>query len=131
MSARLRPLSALVLALIVLQACNALTPLCGSARPAPVIASLSANTITLAEVQHGFVLTVTGKKFVASSVGVINGTPLNTLVTSSTTLQVTITTAIISDPGTASVTVNTPAGTSGDLGCTSGGTSHALVLTIT
>jgi hypothetical protein len=131
MSARLRPLSALVLALIVLQACNALNPLCGSARPAPVIASLSANTITLAEVQHGFVLTVTGKKFVSSSVGVINGTPLNTLVTSSTTLQVTITTAIISDPGTANVTVNTPAGTSGDLGCTSGGTSHALVLTIT
>jgi hypothetical protein len=131
MSARLRPLSALVLASIVLQACNALNPLCGSARPAPVIASLSANTITLAEVQHGFVLTVTGKKFVSSSVGVINGTPLNTLVTSSTTLQVTITTAIISDPGTANVTVNTPAGTSGDLGCTSGGTSHALVLTIT
>jgi hypothetical protein len=29
------------------------------------------------------------------------------------------------------VTVNTPSGTSGDLGCTSGGTSSALALTIT
>jgi hypothetical protein len=29
------------------------------------------------------------------------------------------------------VTVNTPSGNSGDLGCTSGGTSTALVLTIT
>src|SRR5208337_5563727 len=37
----------------------------------------------------------------------------------------------ISTPGTASVTVNTPSGNSGDLGCTSGGTSSALVLTIT
>jgi hypothetical protein len=46
-------------------------------------------------------------------------------------LQVTITNSLISDPGTASVTVHTPAGNSGNLGCTSGGTSHALVLTIT
>jgi hypothetical protein len=29
------------------------------------------------------------------------------------------------------VKVNTPSGNSGDLGCTSGGTSKALVLTIT
>jgi len=29
------------------------------------------------------------------------------------------------------VTVNTPSGNSSDLGCTSGGTSKALVLTIT
>ena len=33
--------------------------------------------------------------------------------------------------GTAKVAVNTPSGNSGSLGCTSGGTSHALVLTIT
>jgi hypothetical protein len=37
---------------------------------------------------------------------------------------------VISAPGTAKVTVNTPSGNSGSLGCTSGGTSHALVLTI-
>jgi hypothetical protein len=85
----------------------------------------------MAEVDLGYVLTVKGSRFVASSVGVINGTTLSTVVTSSTTLQVTITNSLISAPGTASVTVHTPAGNSGDLGCTSGGTSHALVLTIT
>ncbi|MGA9447074.1 MAG: hypothetical protein WBV26_11545 [Candidatus Sulfotelmatobacter sp.] len=132
-SAFLRPLSALLLALLVFQACNALNPACGSARPAPIIGSLSASTITLSQVQQpqGFVLVVYGSQFVSSSVGVINGTALSTVVTSSTQLQVTLTTAVISAPGTASVTVNTPSGNSGDLGCTSGGTSSALVLTIT
>ncbi len=125
------PLSSLLLALIVFQSCNALNPLCGSARPAPIIGSLSATTITLAQVQTGFVLNVYGSQFVSSSVVVINGTTLTTVVTNSTELQVTITTALISAPGTASVTVNTPSGNSGDLGCTSGGTSAALVLTIT
>jgi hypothetical protein len=105
--------------------------LCNSARPAPVIASLSATTITFAEVQQGFVLTVNGSHFVSSSVVVINGTTLDTQVPSSQQLQVTITTALISTPGTASVTVTTPSGNSGNLGCTSGGTSGALVLTIT
>jgi len=130
-SAFFRPLSGLLLALLVLQACNALNPLCGSARPAPSIGSLSATTITLAQLQPGFVLTVYGGQFVSSSVVLINGTELTTLVASSTQLQVTITTAVISAPGTASVTVNTPSGTSGDLGCSSGGTSSALTLTIT
>ena len=130
-SAFVRSLSVLMLASLVFQACNALNPLCGSARPAPIIGSLSASTITLAEVQQGFVLDVYGAKFVSSSVVVINGTNLNTLVTSSTQLQVTITAAVISAPGTASVTVNTPSGNSGDVGCSSGGTSAALVLTIT
>ncbi|MFY9790052.1 MAG: hypothetical protein WAJ99_02655 [Candidatus Sulfotelmatobacter sp.] len=121
----------LLLALLVFQACNALNPACGSARPAPTIASLSASTITLAQVQQGFVLTVNGSKFVSSTVGEINGTALSTLVTSSTQLQVSVTSAVISAAGTASVTVNTPSGNTGDLGCTSGGTSSALVLTIT
>ncbi len=124
-------ITALLLALFVFQACNALNPACGSARPAPTIASLSASTITLAQVQQGFVLTVNGSQFVSSTVGEINGTALSTLVTSSTQLQVTITSAVISAAGTASVTVNTPSGNTGDLGCTSGGTSSALVLTIT
>ncbi len=129
----MRPLSALLLALLVFQACNALNPACGSARPAPIIGSLSASTVMLSQVQQpqGFVLVVYGSQFVSSSVGVINGTALSTVVTSSTQLQVTLTTAVISAPGTASVTVNTPSGNSGDLGCTSGGTSSALVLTIT
>jgi hypothetical protein len=124
-------LSALVLASLVFQACNSLNPLCGSARPGPIIGSLSTNTVTFAEVQQGFVLNVYGAQFVSSSVVEINGAQVSTLVTSSTQLQVTITTAAISAPGTASVTVNTPSGNSGDVGCTSGGTSDALVLTIT
>jgi len=129
-SAFLRPLSALLL-LVMFQACNSVNPLCGSARPSPVIGSLSPSTITFAEVGQGFVLTVNGSHFVSSSVGVINGTALTTLVTSSTQLQVTITTTVIAAPGTATVTVDTPSGNSGDLGCTSGGTSSPLELTIT
>ncbi len=129
-SASLR-LSALLLALILFQGCNALNPLCGSARPVPIIGSLSASTITFAQVQQGFVLTVNGSQFVSSSVGLVNGTTQSTLVLSSTQLKITITTAVISAPGTAKVAVNTPSGNSGSLGCTSGGTSHALVLTIT
>lgn len=130
-NASLRPLSGLLLAVLIFQGCNALNPLCGSARPAPTIASLSESTITFAQVQQGFLLTVNGSDLVSSSVVIINGTTLSTQVLSRQQLQVTITTPLISGPGTASVTVNTPSGTSGDLGCTSGGTSHALVLTIT
>jgi hypothetical protein len=124
-------LSVLLLATLVLQGCNALNPLCGSARPAPVIASLSASTITFAEVQQGFPLTVDGSQFVSSSVVIINGTTLSTQIISSKQLQVTITTDQISAPGAANLTVNTPSGNSGDLGCTSGGTSSTFVLTIT
>lgn len=124
-------LSALPLALLLFQACNALNPLCGSARPAPIMGSLSANTITFAEVQQGFVLTVNGSHFVSSSIVLVNGATQSTSVLSSTQLKITITTAVISAPGTANVTVNTPSGNSGSLGCTSGGTSHAQVLTIT
>ncbi len=123
-------LSALLLAFL-LPSCNAVNPLCGSARPAPVITSLSPTTVTFAQVQKGVVLTVNGSDFVTASVVVINGTGLATTFVSSTELQATITTAQISGPGTASVTVNTPGGTTGTLACSSGGTSSALVLTIT
>ena len=127
----LRSFSAIVLALFALQGCNALNPLCGSSRPAPVIGSLSPNTVTLAQIQKGFLLTVNGSHFVASSVVVVNGTTLSTLATSSQQLQTTITTSVISATGTATVKVNTPSGNTGNLGCSSGGTSSALVLTIT
>ena len=127
----LRRLSVLVLALVVFQGCSSLNPLCGSARPSPIIGSLSPSAVTFAKVQSGFVLIVNGSHFVSSSVVVVNGTALKTLATSSQQLQTTITIAVISAPGTASVKVNTPGGNSGDLGCTSGGTSKALVLTIT
>jgi hypothetical protein len=131
LSAYLQPLSMLLLSLLVFQGCNALNPLCGSARPAPIIGSLSANTITFAQVQQGFLLTVNGSEFVSSSVVVINGTTLSTAVISNQQLQVTITTNVITAPGTANLTVTTPSGNSGNVGCTSGGTSHAFVLTIT
>jgi hypothetical protein len=130
-SAFLRLVSALVLALLLFQGCNALNPLCGSARPAPIIGSLSPSTATFAEVQKGLPLIVNGSQFVSSSVVVVNGTTLSTLATSSQQLQTTITTAVISAPGTANVKINTPSGNSGDLGCSSGGTSKTLVLTIT
>jgi hypothetical protein len=122
---------ALVLALLFLPGCNALNPLCGSSRPAPAISSLSASTITFAQLQQGFLLTVNGREFVASSVVIINGRTVTTTVQSSQQLQVTIPTDLVSGPGAASVTVNTPAGNSGYVGCSSGGTSSALTLTIT
>jgi IPT/TIG domain len=129
---RFLPSFALLLcAMLVLQACNSLDPLCGSARPAPDIASLSPSTVTFAQVQQGLVMTVNGTHFVASSVVLINGTTLTTTVLSSTQLQVALTDAVITTTGTASVTVNTPGGNSSSIGCTSGGTSHALTLTIT
>jgi hypothetical protein len=129
--ASLRLLSTLLLAMLVLQGCNALNPLCGSTRPAPSISALSATTITFAQVQQGFLLTVNGSHIVSSSVVVINGTTLSTQVLSDSQLRVTLTTTLITGPGTASVTINTPSGNSGNLGCTSGGTSPALTLTIT
>lgn len=118
-------------ALSLLLGCQALNPLCGSARPVPSIGTLSAKTITFAQVQQGFVLGVKGSHFVSSSAVVINGKTVTTTVTSSQQLQVTITTSLISGAGTASVKVNTPSGNSGNLGCTSGGTSSALQLIIT
>jgi hypothetical protein len=51
-------------------------------------------------------------------------------VLSPTQLKVKITTDIVSAPGAVNVKVNTPSGNSGDLGCTSGGQSSALVLTV-
>src|SRR5258708_2204574 len=121
------PLLAIGIALLLLPGCNALNPLCSSARPAPVVASLSASTITLAQAQQGFVLTVTGKKFVSSSVVIINGSTLSTTVQSSTQLQVTIPTDLISAPGAADVTVKTPAGNSIYEGCSSGGRGNPLI----
>ncbi len=127
----LQPLCTLLIAVLLLQGCNALNPLCGSARPAPTISSLSPTTITFAQAQQGFLLTVNGSHLVASSVVIINGTTLATQVVSSTQATVTLTATLITAPGTASVTINTPSGNSSYEGCTSGGTSQALVLTIT
>lgn len=116
--------------LLCFPGCNAINPLCNSARPAPTISSLSPATIQFSEVQQGAVLTVNGNDFVSESVVVINGTTEVTTVVSGQQLQVTLTTSLIMAPGTENVAVNTPSGNSGDRGCKSGGTSGSLALTI-
>jgi hypothetical protein len=122
---------AVLLAVLFLAGCNnTLNPLCGSARPAPLIGSLSPSTMSLAQVQQGSVLIVNGSQFVSSSEIVINGKGLSTTVVSTQQLQVTLTTSVISGSGPVDVSVHTPSGNSGDLGCTSGGNSSVLVLTV-
>jgi IPT/TIG domain-containing protein len=122
---------AALLALFFLAGCNnTLNPLCGSSRPVPLIGSLSPSTMSFAQVQQGSALVVNGSHFVSSSEVVINATPLSTTVVSAQQLKVTLTTGVISGPGPVNVTVRTPSGNSGDLGCSSGGNSSVLVLTV-
>jgi hypothetical protein len=121
----------LVLGAAMLSGCNnTLNPLCGSARPVPVIGSLSPPTMSFADVQDGATLTVNGSNFVSSTEVVINSTPLSATVVSDSILKVKLSTAEISAPGQVKVMAQTPSGNSGDLGCTSGGTSSALMLTV-
>jgi IPT/TIG domain len=119
------------IALLFLPGCNnTLNPFCGSARPAPIIGSLSPSTITFAEVEQGALLTVNGGQFVSASEVLINGKTLSATVVSNQQLKVMLTTGAISGPGSVNVNVVTPSGNTGDLGCTSGGTSSALTLTV-
>lgn len=124
-------LAALV-ALLILPGCgnNTLNPLCGSARPAPVIGSLSPSSMTFSEVQVGDTLVVNGSHFVAASQVLINTTPISATVISDKQLRVKLSSDVISGPGIVKVSVMTPSGNSGDLGCTSGGVSSVLNLTI-
>jgi hypothetical protein len=120
-----------MLAVLFLPGCNnTLNPFCGSARPAPLIGALSPSTVSFSQVEQGSALMVKGSQFVSSSVVVINGKPLSTTVSSNQQLQVMLTTGVISGPGPVNVSVQTPSGNTGDVGCTSGGTSSALVLTV-
>ena len=121
----------LLLAVMFLAGCGALNPFCGSARPKPVLTSLTPNPASLTQVQQGLLLTVNGSHFYSSSILLWNGVALPTTVMSSTQLQATITTTQISSPGTAQIVVHTPANLSGDLGCDSGGNSKALTFTVT
>ena len=118
------------LALAIVGCNNTLNPLCGSARPVPVIQSLSPNSMTFADVQRGALLTVNGTQFVSSTEAVINSTILSATVVSPQQLNVKLSTDLISAPGSVNVMVETPSGTSGDLGCTSGGKSSVLILTV-
>ena len=120
-----------LLSVLLLSGCNnTLNPFCGSARPVPLIGSLSPSTVSFSDVEKGAVLTVNGSQFVASSVVLINGQPLSTTVASDQQLRVTLTKGVIPGPGSVNVNVKTPSGGSGDIGCTSGGTSSMLVLTV-
>jgi hypothetical protein len=117
--------------LVILAGCsNALNPFCGSARPAPLIGSLSPSTVTFAEVQQGVLLKVNGNNFVSASEIVINGKALGATILSNQQLQIMLTTGVISGPGQVNVKVMTPSGNVGDVGCSSGGTSSGLVLTV-
>lgn len=120
-----------LLALLALPGCNnTLNPLCGSARPAPLIGSISPNTLTFSEVQSGTTLTVNGSHFVSATEVVVNSTPLSATVLSDTKLTVKLSTAVIPASGEVKIMVRTPAGNSGDVGCTSGGDSSVLTLTV-
>jgi len=117
--------------LAILTGCNnTLNPFCGSARPAPLVASLSPSTVTFAQVQQGVLLNVNGSQFVPASEIVINGKTLAATATSGKQLQVMLTSSVISAPGKASVKVVTPSGNTSDVGCSSGGTSSVLTLTV-
>jgi IPT/TIG domain len=120
----------LALALSTLGCNNTLNPLCGSARPAPLIGSLSPSTVTFAEVQQGVTVTVNGSHFVSASEILINTTPLSATVVSDQQLKVKLTSDVISGPGQVKIMVQTPSGNSGDVGCTSGGNSSVLMLTV-
>ncbi len=121
----------LVLSLSMLLGCNnTLNPLCGSARPAPVIGSLSPSTISFADVQQGATLTINGSHFVSSSLVLIDKTPVSATIVSDAQMKVKLSTAVISGPGQVKIMVQTPSGNSGDVGCTSGGNSSVLILTV-
>ncbi len=124
---------ALVLAggVMLTVACNnTLNPLCGSARPAPLIQSISPSTMSFADVQQGKTLTVDGSQFVSATEVMINSTTLGATVVSPTQLSVKLSSDVITGPGLVKVMAVTPSGNSGDLGCTSGGKSSVLTLTV-
>ena len=117
--------------LLILAGCsNALNPFCGSARPAPLIGSLSPSTVTFTQVQQGVLLKINGSNFVPASELVINGKTLGATLVSNQQLQIMLTSSVVTGPGTVNVKVTTPSGNVGDVGCSSGGTTSALVLTV-
>ena len=129
-SYRIGRLSSLLVMLLLLPGCNALNPLCGSARPVPMLNSISPTTMVFSQLPPSFVLTATGGQFVSSSVVVLDRATLATTVKSSSQLAVTIGSSMIPAPGSFNVAVQTPAGNTGNLGCSSGGTSSVRVLTV-
>ncbi len=120
-----------LLAVLFFPGCsNTLNPFCGSARPAPLIGSLSPSSLSYSQVQQGSALVVNGSQFVASTIVLVNGKPLATSVVSNGKLKVMLTSGVISGPGAVNVQVQTPSGSTSDLGCSSGGSSSVLVLKV-
>lgn len=131
MPARLSLISLVALAVSTFAGCsNAINPFCGNVRPVPMIGSIAPSSVSFADVQQGVTLTVTGSNFVPASEIVVNGKALAATALSSQKLQVTLNTAVITAPGSVNVKVMTPSGNSGDVGCSSGGTSSILTLTV-
>jgi hypothetical protein len=120
----------LLVVILFLLGCNALNPLCGSARAVPTLTSISPSTIGFSQLPPTFVLTATGSQFVSASVIAFNGTILATTVKSGSQATASIASSMIPAPGTFNVDVQTPGGNSGNLGCSSGGTSSVRVLTV-
>jgi hypothetical protein len=129
-SCRVGRVNSLLAVLLFLPGCNALNPLCGSARAVPVLTSISPSTIAFSQLPPSFVLTATGSQFVSSSVVVFNGVTLATTVKSGSQVTVSIASSMIHSPGSFNLDVQTPAGNTGNLGCSSGGTSSVRVLTV-
>jgi hypothetical protein len=123
-------LALVVLALSAVGCNNTLNPLCASARPAPLIGSISPSSVSFDQIQTGTTVTVTGSNFVGASEVLVNSTPLSATVLSPTKLTVKLTTGVISGPGKIKIAVMTPSGNTSDLGCTSGGKSSTLMLTV-
>lgn len=120
----------LVLAFSAVGCNNTLNPLCASARPAPVIGALSPSSVPFTQIQSGTTVTITGSNFVGATQVLVNSKPLSATVMSPTKLTVKLNTGEISGPGQVKLALQTPSGNTGDLGCTSGGKSSALTLTV-
>jgi hypothetical protein len=100
------------------QACSAVSvPARPVTLPVPVVGSLSPASAVAGDA--GFTLTVNGSGFVASSVVRWNGTARTTTFVSATQLRIALTAADLASPGSASVSVFTPAPGGGTSGTTS------------
>jgi hypothetical protein len=75
-------------------------------------------------------LTVNGSDFVPASEIMINSKTLAATANSAQQLQLMLTSSVITGPGRVTVKVVTPSGNTSDVGCSSGGTSSVLTLTV-
>ena len=99
----------------------ALTQTVSASNPKPALSTLSPSTAAAGA--SAFTLTLTGTGFTAASTVQWNGTTLTTTYVSATQLKAQVSAGLIAAPGTASVTVVSPA--------PGGGTSGPLTFTIT